>query len=45
MERHQRIRASLTAALGDLYVVLKPYISPIAGRFGYAATHGSPWDL
>jgi predicted AlkP superfamily pyrophosphatase or phosphodiesterase len=42
----QRIRASFDPPRsGDLYVVLKPYISPIAvPASGYAATHGSPWD-
>jgi predicted AlkP superfamily pyrophosphatase or phosphodiesterase len=27
---------------GDLIVLLKPHVTPIAGAFG--ATHGSPWD-
>ena len=42
----QRVRASFDPARsGDLYVVLKPNISPIAApSSGYAATHGSPWD-
>ena len=42
----QRVRASFDPARsGDLYVVLKQYISPIAApSAGYAATHGSPWD-
>jgi predicted AlkP superfamily pyrophosphatase or phosphodiesterase len=42
----QRIRASFDAQRsGDLYVVLKKYVSPIAkpGQ-GYVATHGSVWD-
>jgi predicted AlkP superfamily pyrophosphatase or phosphodiesterase len=42
----QRVRASfdLTRS-GDLYVVLKQFISPIAKPSpGYVATHGSPWD-
>ena len=42
----QRVRASFDPARsGDLYIVLKPNISPIAvPSAGYAATHGSPWD-
>ena len=42
----QRVRASFDPARsGDLIVVLKPYVSPIAKPSkGYAATHGSPWD-
>ena len=42
----QRVRASYDPARsGDLYVVLKQYISSIAApASGYAATHGSPWD-
>ena len=42
----QRVRASFDPARsGDLYVVLKEYISPIpVASVGYAATHGSPWD-
>ena len=42
----QRVRASYDAQRsGDLYVVLKPNISPVAApSTGYAATHGSPWD-
>ena len=41
----QRIRASFGPRSGDLYVVLKEYVSPIAvASAGYAATHGSPWD-
>ena len=41
----QRIRASFDPARsGDLYVVLKQYVSPIpAPSSGYAATHGSVW--
>ncbi len=42
----QRARASFDPERsGDLYVVLKPRITPIAttGR-GYVATHGSIWD-
>ncbi len=42
----QRVRASFDPRRsGDLVVVLKQYISPIAApSSGYAATHGSPWD-
>lgn len=42
----QRVRASFDPARsGDLYVVLKQFISPIAKPSpGYVATHGSPWD-
>ncbi len=42
----QRVRASFDPARsGDLIVVLKPYVSPIAAPSkGYVATHGSPWD-
>ena len=42
----QRVRASFDPARsGDLIVVLKEHISPIAApSAGYAATHGSPWD-
>jgi hypothetical protein len=42
----QRVRASFDARRsGDLYVVLKEYVSPIpVASAGYAATHGSPWD-
>ena len=42
----QRIRASFDGRRsGDLYVVLKQHVSPIAvASSGYAATHGSPWD-
>ena len=42
----QRVRASFDPARsGDLIVVLKQYISPIAvPSSGYTATHGSPWD-
>ncbi len=42
----QRARASFDPSRsGDLVVILKPYVSPIAqpGK-GYVATHGSPWD-
>jgi predicted AlkP superfamily pyrophosphatase or phosphodiesterase len=41
----QRVRASFDAERsGDLYVVLKPYIQPIADTSRYVSTHGSPWD-
>jgi hypothetical protein len=41
----QRVRASFDAERsGDLYVVLKPHITPIADTTRYVATHGSPWD-
>jgi predicted AlkP superfamily pyrophosphatase or phosphodiesterase len=42
----ERVRASFDPARsGDLIVVLKQYVSPIAAPTkGYVATHGSPWD-
>ena len=42
----QKIRASFDAQRsGDLYVVLKKYVSPIAKPSeGYVATHGIVWD-
>jgi arylsulfatase A-like enzyme len=41
----QRVRASFdTERSGDLYVVLKPNITPIGHAAGSVATHGSPWD-
>src|SRR5688572_13216350 len=41
----QRVRSSYGPRSGDLYVVLKEYMSPIpVATAGYAATHGSPWD-
>ena len=41
----QRVRASFDAKRsGDLYVVLKPHIQPIADTSRYVSTHGSPWD-
>jgi arylsulfatase A-like enzyme len=41
----QRVRASYGPRSGDLYVVLKEYISPIpVATAGFAATHASPWD-
>ena len=40
-----RVRASFDQARsGDLYVVSKPYVQPIADTSRYVATHGSPWD-
>jgi predicted AlkP superfamily pyrophosphatase or phosphodiesterase len=41
-----RLRASFDQQRsGDLYVVLKKYVSPIATPGGgYVATHGSVWD-
>lgn len=40
-----RVRASFDAERsGDLYVVLKQYIQPIADTSRYVSTHGSPWD-
>lgn len=41
----QRVRASFDPERsGDLYVVLKPNITPIGHAAGSVATHGSPWD-
>ena len=42
----QRVRASFDLARsGDLYVVLKQFVSPVARpSTGYTATHGSAWD-
>ena len=41
----QRVRASFDPERsGDLYVVLKPHIQPIADTTRYVSTHGSPWD-
>ena len=41
----ERVRASFDLERsGDLVVVLKPHITPIADTKLYAATHGSPWD-
>ncbi|HYI63439.1 MAG TPA: alkaline phosphatase family protein [Allosphingosinicella sp.] len=42
----ERARASWDAQRsGDLYVMLKPRVTPIAEPGpGYVATHGSPWD-
>ena len=40
-----RVRASFDPERsGDLYVVLKPHIQPIADTRTYVSTHGSPWD-
>ena len=40
----QRVRASFDPERsGDLYVVLKPHVMPIADTTAYVATHGSPW--
>ena len=42
----QRVRASFDPARsGDLYVVLKQFVQPIASpSTGYVSTHGSVWD-
>lgn len=42
----QRVRASFDPRRsGDLYVVLKQFVSPIASPgTGYVATHGTAWD-
>jgi predicted AlkP superfamily pyrophosphatase or phosphodiesterase len=42
----QRVRASFDAKRsGDLYVILKEYVQPIATPgAGYVSTHGSVWD-
>jgi arylsulfatase A-like enzyme len=41
----ERVRASFDPQRsGDLYVVLKPNITPIGHAAGSVATHGSPWD-
>ncbi|HKX92042.1 MAG TPA: alkaline phosphatase family protein [Sphingomicrobium sp.] len=41
----ERVRASFDPERsGDLYVVLKPHIQPIADTSRYVSTHGSPWD-
>ena len=41
----ERVRASFDPERsGDLYVVLKPNITPIGHAAGSVATHGSPWD-
>jgi predicted AlkP superfamily pyrophosphatase or phosphodiesterase len=41
----ERARASFDPERsGDLVVILKPHITPIAKTTYYVATHGSPWD-
>jgi predicted AlkP superfamily pyrophosphatase or phosphodiesterase len=41
----QRARASFDPQRsGDLVVVLKPHVTPIADTTRYVATHGSPWN-
>lgn len=41
----QRVRASFDVERsGDLVVVLKPWVTPIAVPAAGVATHGSPWD-
>jgi predicted AlkP superfamily pyrophosphatase or phosphodiesterase len=41
----ERARASFDPERsGDLVVILKPHITPIAKTTAYVATHGSPWD-
>ena len=41
----ERARASFDPKRsGDLIVLLKPHITPIADTHSYIATHGSPWD-
>ena len=41
----QRARASFDSSRsGDVYVLLKPNITPIGHVTGSVATHGSPWD-
>ncbi|MEO8547384.1 MAG: alkaline phosphatase family protein [Sphingomicrobium sp.] len=41
----QRARASFDPQRsGDLVVILKPHVTPIADTTYYVATHGSPWD-
>lgn len=41
----ERVRASFDRTRsGDLYVVLKEHIQPIADTSRYVSTHGSPWD-
>ena len=40
-----RARSIRVQRSGDLIVMLKPHITPIARpSAGYVATHGSPWD-
>lgn len=41
----ERLRASFDPERsGDLLVVLKPHVTPIADPSVYVATHGSPWN-
>ena len=41
----QRVAASFDQARsGDLYVILKPMVTPITDPSAYVATHGSAWD-
>ncbi|MEO7541759.1 MAG: alkaline phosphatase family protein, partial [Sphingomicrobium sp.] len=41
----ERARASFDPKRsGDLIVLLKPHITPIADTHSYVSTHGSPWD-
>jgi arylsulfatase A-like enzyme len=41
----ERVRASFDPERsGDIYVVLKPHITPISDTSRSVATHGSPWD-
>ena len=41
----ERVRASFDPERsGDIVVVLKPNITPVADTSRYIATHGSPWD-
>ena len=41
----ERARASFDPdRSGDLVVLVKPHITPIAKTASYVATHGSPWD-
>ena len=41
----ERVRASFDPRRsGDLYVVLRPYVQPIAKPSSVVSSHGSPWD-
>ncbi|MEO6581732.1 MAG: alkaline phosphatase family protein [Sphingomicrobium sp.] len=41
----ERARASFEPKRsGDLLVLLKPHVTPIADTHSYISTHGSPWD-
>jgi predicted AlkP superfamily pyrophosphatase or phosphodiesterase len=41
----ERVRASFDPRRsGDLYVVLRPHVQPIAKPSSAVSTHGSPWD-